>query len=203
MAFDSCSAVMPRALVHAARGRGRALHPGAAGSLREGMDDTAHGDPAGHHGQAPTHVESTNPWESMIDTVPSPAGCAPADPSRRAGVHAITWGCDHRRRRLQSPHRGQLCLLHIATDSAAVVHFRLLRATAMRQSPLRLSSLRTSEATSGGDRSGDQATLTTTSRTCPIVLQNRHYDQHPRPLPPRLNTPMIIDSRPEERSRWR
>jgi hypothetical protein len=62
VAFDSCSAVMPRArsftrladeLEH--------THPGAAGSLRKGMDDTAHGDPAGHHEQAPTHVGADEP----------------------------------------------------------------------------------------------------------------------------------------------
>ena len=36
-------------------------HPDAAGSLREGVDDSAHGDPAGHHGQAPTHVGVDEP----------------------------------------------------------------------------------------------------------------------------------------------
>jgi putative transposase len=44
-------------------------HPGAAGSLREGMDETLTVIRLGIRGKLRRTLESTNPCESMIDTV--------------------------------------------------------------------------------------------------------------------------------------
>jgi putative transposase len=44
-------------------------HPGAAGSLREGMDETLTVTRLGIRGKLRRTLESTNPCESMIDTV--------------------------------------------------------------------------------------------------------------------------------------
>jgi hypothetical protein len=65
-------------------------------------------------------LESTNPWESTIDTVPSPAGRAPTDlrdelARRRSRGSAITATIA-----IDTP--ASTYLLHVATGSAAVVH---------------------------------------------------------------------------------
>jgi putative transposase len=44
-------------------------YPGAAGSLREGLEETAHAHPARHQRQPEAHIASTNPCESMIEIV--------------------------------------------------------------------------------------------------------------------------------------
>jgi hypothetical protein len=61
----------PRALEQLTRLAGELeyTHPGAAGSLREGMDETLTVIKLGIKGKLRRTLESTNPCESMIDTV--------------------------------------------------------------------------------------------------------------------------------------
>jgi len=85
----------PRALeqLRALAGELEHTHPGAAGSLREGMEETLTVIRLGIKGKLPRTLESTNACESMIDTVRTTQATSSTGPPARWGSDGPPPGC--------------------------------------------------------------------------------------------------------------
>ena len=85
----------PRALEQLTRLAGELehTHPGAAGSLREGMEETLTVIRLGIKGKLRRTLESTNACESMIDTVRAPSATSSTGPPARWGCAGPPPGC--------------------------------------------------------------------------------------------------------------